>query len=101
MAVWVLAPDVPVDRQQRALRGVDEFYKRALQYGDDLEPYVDRTHPEAGSWLDSREHMRHRRTEARSRWADAAGLTKKQALNVTTVVGAAATAGARPEQRWG
>lgn len=90
MAVWVLAPDVPVDRQQRALRVVDEFYKRALQYGDDLEPYVDRTHPEAGSWLDSREHMRHRRTEARSRWADAAGLTKKQALNVTTVVGAAA-----------
>jgi len=90
MAVWILAPDVAEDRQQRALRVVDEFYKRALQYGDELEPYVDQTHPEAGPWLDSREHMRRRRAEAKSRWASAGGLTKGQELNMTAVVGAAA-----------
>lgn len=86
MAVWVLGPDVAVDRQQRALRVVHEFYKRALQYHDDLRPHVDVSHPDAAQWLDSGEHMRHRKTEARARWTAAEGLTPGQAMEMTRVV---------------
>lgn len=85
-AVWGLGPDLAVDRQQRALRVVDEIYKRALQYHDELRPYVDESHPDAFPWLDSGEHMRRRRAEARARWIGAGGLRVGQSLEMTAVV---------------
>lgn len=90
MAVWVLGPDVAVDRQQRALRVVNEFYKRALQYHDEIRPYVDMSHPDAAQWVDAGEHMRRRRAEARAKWTSAGGLTEGQVLEMTAVVRAVA-----------
>ena len=86
MAVWVLGPDPAVDRQQRALRVVEEFYKRALQYHDDIRPHVDVSHPDAAQWLDAGEHTRRRRAEARARWRAADGLKEGQALEMTSIV---------------
>lgn len=90
MAVWVLGPDVAVDRQQRALRVVDEFYRRALQYHGEIRPHVDEAHPDAAQWIDAGEHMRRRRAEARAKWTSAEGLTEGQALETTGVVSAVA-----------
>lgn len=90
MAVWVLGPDVAVDRQQRALRVVDEFYKRALQYHDEIRPHVDASHPDNAQWIDSAEHMRRRRDGARAKWTSGEGLTERQGMEVTRVVSAAA-----------
>ncbi len=86
MAVWVLGPDVASDRQQRALRIVDEVYRRALQHHDYVRPLVDEHYPEVPPWIDSGEHMRRRMKEARWRWTSAQDLTEKEALNVTSVI---------------
>ena len=98
MAVWVLEPDVAVDRQQRVLRIVDEFYKRALQYHDEIRPYVDESHPDAAEWLDSGAHLRRRRAEARARWASGDGLKERQALDMTGVVGVVAASVFKPAE---
>jgi len=86
MAVWVLGPDVATDRQQRALRVVDEFYKRALQYHEEVKPHLDTSHPDVAQQIDAGEHMRARRAEARSKWTSGDGLTQGQALEMTGVV---------------
>lgn len=98
MAVWVLGPDVAVDRQQRALRVVEESYKRVLQYQEDIRPFVDASAPGAAQWLDSNEHTRRRRAEARARWTAAEGLKSGQAMEMTRVVSVVAASVFDPQE---
>lgn len=90
MAVWILGPDTAVDRQQRALRLIHEFYQRALEHHDELRPYTDESHPGHVQSLDAADHMRTRMSQAREKWTSATGLGKDEPLRVTKIVRAAA-----------
>lgn len=84
-AVWILGPNDRAERQQRALRVIDEWYFRALQYGEQWLSLV----PEDVDMTERRGaagHMRMRKQEARDRWARTDGLSATQTLALTDVV---------------
>lgn len=90
MAVWVLTPEASHDRQQRALRVVHEWYRRALQYNQDAVSMMDPTADETRQLKAAGDHMGRRRDEARALWTSADGLSADQGLVVTDVVDSAA-----------
>lgn len=87
LAVWVLGPDMPTERQQRALRVVHESYTKALQHHDEVRKVVDPSHPDAADWLDAGAHLRQRRDQTRALWTSATLLSAKQPMQTTAVIG--------------
>lgn len=75
-AVWLLGPDDPVERQQRGLRHVVEWYRRKRQYDEAMRPFcpdVDRSRLEAQI-----NHTEQRRVEARGKWVRTPTLTEAE-----------------------
>jgi hypothetical protein len=83
--VWLLAPDDASERQQRALRVIDEWYRRREQYNNSVASAdlsdVDRTrlHDQTG-------HLQERRCQARRLWARTDTLGADERLNLTRVI---------------
>lgn len=84
-ALWILGPDDRTERQQRALRVIDEWYRRAMQHATEYLPLVDdladRLEMQRGMT-----HMRRRRDEARKLWLKTSTLSDKQTLELTDVI---------------
>ncbi len=85
-AVWILGQDVRVERQQRALRVIDEWYRRAMQHGAEWLPLVGEG-PDLQGLQDGLAHMKDRRDEARRLWCGTATLSASQALVLSDVIG--------------
>lgn len=84
-AVWILASDDRTERQQRALRVVDEWYRRALQHSTEYLPLIE----DAADRLDLQRgmaHMQDRRNEARRLWSKTSTLSEKQPLELTDFI---------------
>ena len=84
-AVWLLGPDERMERQQRGLRVVDEWYKRAAQ---NQREYLSLASDEASrkSFQEASDFLDMRRKEARTRWAATGSLTEGEELNLTSVI---------------
>lgn len=96
-AFWLLAPD-PTERQQRALRVIDEMYRHFINHSQEMEG--DHLQPLDRANLSSQlKHLEERRGEARTRWAATDTLTVVQSLNLTQVISWAARVFTAPEQQ--
>lgn len=84
-ALWILGPEDRVERQQRGLRVIDEWYRRALQHAAEYLPLIeheaDRREMQRGML-----HMRGRRDDARLLWRETSTLSDKQTLELTDVI---------------
>ncbi len=83
--VWLLAPDLRHDRQQRGLRAVHEVHRRYLQYLESNPPDVD-----AAELATAIGRVRRRRDAVRALWLASSDLTASQAPTETDIVDAAA-----------
>lgn len=84
-ALWILGPDDRVERQQRALRVIDEWYRRALQHAAEYLPLIDDS-ADRQEMQQGIAHMRGRRDDARRLWRDTSTLSDKQTLELTDVI---------------
>lgn len=88
--VWLLSPDDATERQQRALRVIDEWYRRRTQYNNAIDPAalsdVDRARLH-----DQTRHLEERRCQARRLWARTDTLGADETLNLTSVITWAST----------
>lgn len=84
-AVWILGPADRIERQQRALRVIDEWYYRALQHSTEflslVEAAADRLYFQQGM-----AHMQDRKDEACRLWRKTSTLSEKQTLKLTDVI---------------
>jgi hypothetical protein len=83
--VWLLAPDLRHDRQQRGLRTVHEVHRRYLQYLESNPPGVD-----AAELATAIDQVRRRRDAVRQLWSASSDLTASQAPTETNIVDTAA-----------
>lgn len=84
-AVWIVGPDDRLERQQRALRVIDEWYRRAMQHAGEYLPLIE----DAAALAEVREgldHMGARRDGARTLWRATPTLTAASTLTLTDVV---------------
>lgn len=83
--VWLLAPDVGHERQQRALRVIDEWYSRRTQYNRANDSARLSSAGQA-RLLEQTRHLEQRRSQARALWASTDTLSANEKLNVTSVI---------------
>lgn len=84
-ALWILGPDDRAERQQRALRVIDEWYRRALQHAAEYMPLINDV-SDRQQMQRSMAHMQRRRDDARQLWRKTSTLTERQTLELTDVI---------------
>lgn len=84
-AVWILAPDIRPERQQRALRVIDEWYRRALQHAAECQSLIDDPNAQLEREPEIA-HMQARKNEARALWHGTENLSAAEGLNLTNLV---------------
>lgn len=84
-AVWLLAPDDALERQQRALRVIDEWYRRRTQYNNAIDP-VSLSDEDQARLRDQTSHLDERRRHARRLWTRTDTLGAGEGLNLTRVI---------------
>ncbi len=83
--VWLLAPDDAHERQQRALRVIDEWYSRRTQYNRAIDP-AGLSRPDQERLREQTRHLEERRRQARALWARTSTLGADETLNLTNVI---------------
>lgn len=84
-SVWLLAPDDPIERQQRALRVIDEWYRRRTQYNHEVDS-TDLSDVDQATLRDQTCHLIERRKNARQLWTATSTLRADEILNLTKVI---------------
>lgn len=89
MGVWALHPDARHDRQQRALRILDEWYQRRLEYQGEVR--AERlSDAERIAVADQADFLSDRRAMARELWQEADGCSLDRRPHQTAIVREAA-----------
>lgn len=83
--VWLLAPDDATERQQRALRVIDEWYRRREQYNNSVAS-ADLSDVDGTKLHDQTRHLQERRCQARQLWTRTDTLGADERLNLTSVI---------------
>lgn len=83
--VWLLAPENASERQQRALRVIDEWYRRRAQYNKGVDPAV-LSDDDRAKLQDQTRHIEERRGQARRLWTRTDTLEADEKLNLTSVI---------------
>jgi hypothetical protein len=83
--VWLLSPDDTTERQQRALRVIDEWYSRRTQYNNAINP-AGLSDLDQIRLRDQTRHLEERRRQARCLWARTETLRAAETLNLTSVI---------------
>lgn len=83
--VWLLAPDDALERQQRALRVIDEWYRRRAQYNNTIDP-AGLSDTDRAKLRDQTDHIEERRRQARRLWNRTDTLKADEMLNLTRVI---------------
>lgn len=89
-AVWLLEPDSRVERQQRALRVIEEWYFRRLQYNNAVGQ-AELSERNRSLLTDQTRHIQARKATARQRWTATETLSESEKLDMTKVISATAS----------
>ncbi|MGB3687328.1 MAG: hypothetical protein WA991_16055 [Ornithinimicrobium sp.] len=84
-SVWLLSPDDALERQQRALRVIDEWYRRRAQYNNAVDP-AGLSDSDRATLRDQTKHLKERRRQARHLWNRTDTLKADEMLNLTKVI---------------